>query len=99
MRKALQTYERHGGTDKVSEKIPGIVKAASDGRVSHLFVKQGAKEMGKWDQAAGKVSLQLKTEDLLNVAALLTIANGGEVWVMPPENIPGGGSAAALLRY
>lgn len=98
MRKALQNYER-AGAEKASAKIAAIVKSAHDGRVSHLFIKQGAKEIGKWDKATEKASIQAKSEDLLNLAALLTLANGGEVWVTAAENIPGGGSAAALLRY
>jgi hypothetical protein len=38
-------------------------------------------------------------EDLLNIAALQTLSHGGEVWITGQDRIPGGGPAAALLRF
>jgi hypothetical protein len=88
LRKALAMYERLGGTERVSSKPVDVVKAAGESRVSHLFIAEGASHPG------GRSG-----EDLLNIAALQTIANGGEVWITPGPNVPGHGPVAALLRY
>jgi hypothetical protein len=86
MKKALQLYEKFGGTERVASKTVDIAKAAQEGRVAHLFVAEGAR-----DASAG--------QDSLNVAVLQTIAHGGEIWIIAPDRIPGQGAAAALLRF
>jgi hypothetical protein len=98
MRKALQQYERLGGSERVAQKPADIVKAAAEARVSHLFIADGANHPGSWDAATMKAKDGGKG-DLLNIAALQTIANGGEVWVTDQANVPGAGKAAALLRF
>ena len=42
---------------------------------------------------------QLHSEDLLNLAALFTLTNGGDVWLLAPEHVPSGNQIAAALRY
>jgi hypothetical protein len=99
MRKALQLFERLGGSERVTFKPREVVEAAAAGRVSHLFVKEGATYPGGWDKSTLKVTSQGAGEDLLNIAALQTIRNGGEVWVTNAANVPAGGPVAALLRF
>jgi len=86
MNKALQQYEKLGGTDRVASKPAAIVKAASEGRVASLFIAEGARDADN-------------EEDLLNTAALQTVAHGGDVWVTDPQTVPGRGTVAALLRF
>jgi hypothetical protein len=86
MNKALQQYEKLGGTDRVASKPATILKAAQEGRVASLFIAEGARD------AANE-------GDLLNTAALQTVAHGGDVWVTDPQTVPGRGTAAALLRF
>ena len=85
MRKALDLYERLGGSERVSSKIKEITEAAASGRVAHLFISEGI----------GTTS----NNETLNSAALQTIAFGGEIWVTSPKNVPGGAPAVALFRY
>jgi len=85
MRKALDLYERLGGSERVSSKIKEIAEAAASGRVAHLFISEGI----------GTTS----NNDTLNSAALQTIALGGEIWVTSPKNVPGGAPAVGLFRY
>jgi Bacterial archaeo-eukaryotic release factor family 3 len=99
MLKALQTYEKLGGSERVSTKPAEIVKASHEARVAHLFLAEGASHPGRWDRETMQVTSEGAGEDFLNIAALQTIANGGEVWVTTPAKIPGGGPAAALLRF
>lgn len=99
MLKALQTYEKLGGSERVSQKPAEIVKAAHEARIAHLFLAEGASHAGNWDRQAMEVTKTGPNEDLLNIAALQTIANGGEVWVTSATRIPGGGPVAALFRF
>jgi hypothetical protein len=38
-------------------------------------------------------------QDLLNVAAMETFVAGGTVYAVPPDEVPGRGSVAAVFRY
>jgi hypothetical protein len=87
LRKALAMYERLGGTERVCSKPVDVAKAAGESRIAHLFIADGGDPGGR------------SGEDLLNSAALQTIANGGEVWITTGPNVPGDGPVAALLRY
>ncbi|NJL82495.1 MAG: hypothetical protein HC890_05190 [Chloroflexaceae bacterium] len=42
---------------------------------------------------------QPEDEDLLALAALYTLANGGTVYAVAPEAIPVASSAAAIFRF
>lgn len=79
MHKALELYERMGGSERVTSSPKEVAKAAAGGRVAHLFLSG--------------------TDELVNAAALQTIAHGGDVWMTEPKFVPGGGPVAALLRY
>ena len=86
MKKALQTYEKLGGSERVASKAADIAKAAREGRVAHVSSAEGARDASA-------------ENDLLNVAVLQTVAHGGEVWVTAPDKVPGQGAIAALLRF
>jgi hypothetical protein len=99
MRKALSIYEKLGGTERVSAKPDEILKAAHQARIAYLFLGEGETYEGRFDEAAMRVHSDGMTEDLLNLAALRTIANGGEVWVTVPGRIPEQAPMAAIFRY
>src|SRR5690606_18507793 len=99
MQKALQSFERLGGSDRVATKPAAVVKAAAESRVGHLFLAEGARLKGNWDKNEMRVTKEGEGEDLLNIALLQTLAHGGEAWVIAPEHVPGGGPVAALLRF
>ena len=99
MQKALQSLERLGGSERVAFKPAAVLEAAASGRVAHLFLADGAQHPGGWDRGMLRVTSEGEGEDLLNIAALQTLAHAGEIWIMPPEQVPNGGPVAALLRY
>jgi hypothetical protein len=99
MMKALQTFERLGGSERVTHKPAEIVKVSHESRIAHLFLAEGAQHPGGWDRATMQVTSEGAGEDLLNIAALQTLSHGGEVWITSQDRIPGGGPAAALLRF
>jgi len=97
--KALQLWERIAGSDRAATSFPDIVKAAFEGRIAHLFAKEGAQTMGVFDRNQMQMRVQGRQEDLVNAAALQTLAFGGDVFIMSPEDVPGGQQMAAILRY
>lgn len=99
---ALAMFE-HLGAERISLSLKEIVKAAYDGRVLHLFVARGAKEMGNFDEATHRVRTHAEErpgdEDLINAAAAQTINHAGNVFVVPRNKIPHGSQIAAIMRY
>ncbi|HYO82140.1 MAG TPA: hypothetical protein VES20_12115 [Bryobacteraceae bacterium] len=100
-KKALALWERMGGTDRVSTRLPDVVKAAFEGRVAHLFAAEGAQTMGVFDRTTMQMAASGRHEDLVSAAALQTIAHGGDVFILSPADMPGGQeiTMAAVLRY
>ena len=88
IQKALELFERLGGSERVASKPRDVLQAAAAGRVSHLFVLEGATHPGGWDKKTLKVKREGEGEDLLNIAALHTIVNGGDVWVTSARMCP-----------
>lgn len=87
-------------TDRIEEALP----AAHDGRVAELFVAVNRQVWGQYDWESGTaLSLHEKPEaldvDLLDVAASETLRRKGFVYALDAADIPGGGTAAAILRY
>jgi len=91
------------GTGEATANLPEIVRAAHEGRVDTLFLAEGATWWGTFDAATGDVALldgaSPGTEALGDLAAARTAVAGGQVYVVAPEDVPGGAEAAALLRY
>jgi len=79
------------------------VAASHHGRVATLFVPLGVQTWGRYDAEKNKVFSEPGpnpgNEDLLDSAAMQTILNSGEVYAVKPEEVPGDGELAAILRY
>ncbi len=84
-RHALEKFDKLVGTGHASADVQEIVRAASAGRVEHLFLS---------DVAAGP-----GTGELLDTAALQTLRHGGDVQVLAEDNMPSEGPACAIFRY
>ena len=102
---ALKQFEQLYGDQSglVSDHLETVVKAATFGRVDTLFSPLGLQRWGHFDEKNGRVLLDkeqtLENEDLLNFAVVQTILNSGQVFVLEPDEIPGDGELAAILRY
>lgn len=100
---ALKMYEQMGGSDRASVSLKEIVKAAYDGRILHLFVAQGSRHMGNFDEMAHCVRTHGQErpgdEDLINAAAVQTLNHAGNVFVIPRNKTPHGSQMAAVMRY
>jgi hypothetical protein len=96
--RALGQYEK-GAANRIPRSLKEIVPAAFDGRVLHLFIGEGVRQTGCFDEHTREASERDDGDDLVNMAALQTLAQGGDVYVLPPERVPGGNNVAALLRF
>ena len=89
--------------DRAAATLAEIVPAAEAGRVATLLVAEGARRFGTFDRATGALALHDEPrnadDDLVDFAAARTFLNRGAVHVLPADEIPGGGIAAAILRY
>jgi hypothetical protein len=91
------------GSPRAVHHIPAMVNAASVGRVETLFIAASAQVWGSFDPASGELMVHNEAEpaaeELLNLAALYTLQNGGMVYPEEPSANLDGAPATALLRY
>jgi hypothetical protein len=85
------------------ERLEEIVPAAADGRIDTLFVALESERWGRFDAAQRQIELhedqQQGDQELLDLAAVLALLSSGRVYAVPADHVPGGGVAAAVLRY
>ena len=100
---AVAQYKELGGTSRTSNDLSEIVLAAHEKRVATLFVTVGVQCWGTVDARARRVDLHETLlpgdEDLLNLAAIRTYANGGTVFAVSADQMPDPKPAAAIFRY
>lgn len=102
---AVAHYQQLAGqaSERVADTLEKIVPAAYQGRVETLFVAAGMQQWGVFNPVTNEIELhdQMKSGDepLLDLAAVQTYLKGGIVYAVEPEKVPGGTSAAAVLRY
>lgn len=91
------------GRGRAATALKELLPAAAQGRVEVLFVGEGAHEWGKVDEAGALVSHSAERRpgdaDLLDSAALDAWTTEGTIYVVPSQEVPGGGTFAALLRF
>lgn len=100
---ALDRFHQLTAQNKTTAGVEEAVQAAYFGQVDTLFVTFEMQIWGKVDPEKHSVEVhddqQSGDEDLLDLAAVHTLANRGEVYVLPRERMPGGELIAAILRY
>lgn len=91
------------GGGEASDDLKEVVPAAYYGRVEVLFVAVGVQRWGNFDPDGNRVELHQEVEardqDLLDFTAVQTLLNGGTVYAVEPERVPGEASLAAVFRY
>ena len=95
----LAVAETPSGTADVKRAI----RAAHQGRVDTLFVAVGRHLWGTWDEMTEAIHLHDEPRagdiDLLDAAAAQAWLHGGTVFAVTPDEVPGEGLLAAVLRY
>jgi Bacterial archaeo-eukaryotic release factor family 3 len=100
--KARTELENYRGTHLVSLNLHHTLRRAHEGRVSYLLLRQDAEQRGTWDEETQQVQTgdQLgRDEDLLNLAAIATLAHHGRAFGLEASEMPNGVDAAAVLRF
>jgi hypothetical protein len=86
-----------------SKSLNKILPQAYNGQIETLFIANGAEQWGEFNPDTSKVYFHeeesIGNEDLMDLAASLTIARGGTVYVVDSDKVPDGGTVAAVLRY
>ena len=104
-KKAFEKFEQLSGqqSDLAIHDLTAAVKAAVFGQVETLFVRLGAQKWGRYDAENNKVTVTGEpgpgNDDLFDFAAAQTLLNSGQVFAVPPEQMPAGEEIAAILRY
>lgn len=103
-RQAAIYHELEGrGDQRALNRVVDVVRAAHEGRVMTLFVARDVQVWGVYRAHSHKVhahpARQPGDQDLLDVAAVQTFLNGGTVYVVEANEVPGGDMLAAVLRY
>ncbi|MEZ4771105.1 MAG: hypothetical protein R2844_22135 [Caldilineales bacterium] len=103
-REAVSRYHDLKRGELASNDIAEVVSAASQARIDTLFVALNTQRWGSV-QPGSPNGVQLHEppvpddEDLLDFAAIQCLLNGGTVYAVAPDDVPGGGVLAAVLRF
>ncbi len=96
----LSAMEEYAPGDRWSTSVDVVLRGARQGRVGRLFLGRESEALGNHetlcDLPEGPYAYR---EDLLNAAAVETLAHGGEVYVVDQDQLPANASMAALFRY
>jgi Bacterial archaeo-eukaryotic release factor family 7 len=100
---AVAQYSQLAGTGQTTVDVKEAVLAAHHGRVDVLFVAVGVQVWGAFDPDTNAVHVHQEPEpgdeDLLDLAAIQSILNGGTVYAVEPEQVPNEAPLAATFRY
>jgi hypothetical protein len=102
-RAICERYRRAARTPLASRELEQIVVAASQRRVDVLISGLGERIWGTWDAESRRVSFQdgngPQRVDLIDLALHETLRHGGDVCVLPCEQVPDLMRAVAILRW
>ncbi len=96
-------YRQLAGTGRTSNDVAAIVTAAYQGHIQYLFVTLGRQQWGTFDPADLKAEVHANAqpgdEELLNLAAIHTLAHKGTVYAVDADKVPDGGSSLAAIYW
>jgi hypothetical protein len=102
-REVISQYKQLAGTGRTSRDLREIIPAAARGRVEKLVIAAGVQVWGVYLPNREAIEMHVKpaadSEDLLDMAAIQTVVNGGMVYAVEPDAIPENAPAIAVFRY
>lgn len=103
-REAVNRYHELEGGELATNDITEVVRAAFQARIGTLFVALNTQRWGRFQPgSANGVDLHEQPgpddEDLLDFAAIQCLLNGGTVYAVAADEVPGCGDLAAVLRF
>ena len=103
MQEFAALYDRRGGEGRATADIAQAARAATFGAVDRLAVDIDEVVPGTVDEESGAVSFAEaagpESYGVVDEIAGRVLATGGQVLAVRRDEIPGGGSLAAVLRY
>ncbi|MCZ6796016.1 MAG: hypothetical protein O7J95_20600 [Planctomycetota bacterium] len=102
--RAKEEYGLAVSREQGSDRLQDVARATAEGRVRRLFVESGRRIWGLLDKTSGDVvpgepHKNAHDVDLLDELAELTLARGGSVLVLSPEEMPSRSGLAAAYRF
>ncbi len=101
--RALERYGDSAAAGEATSDADEVVLAAFDGRVDTLLLDDGARVYGRHQLDRHEVEVHDEPEDgdtdLVDLAAMKTLLQGGRVLPLPRERMPNRAPMAAILRY
>ncbi|MHB9028555.1 MAG: baeRF7 domain-containing protein [Candidatus Latescibacterota bacterium] len=102
-KQAIERYMNSNGLPITSRKIEEIVPASADGRIDTLFIDDTVHIWGLFDGDDRTVTLHDREQtgdgDLLDLATVNTLQNGGTVFNLKREDMPEESPVSAIFRY
>jgi len=94
-------YKKLTNTPRTSSNLREVVVAAERGRVRYLFLPPEGEQWGSFvlpETVHVHQQAEPGDDELLNLAAVLTLRHEGRVYVVPAEQLREGASLAAVFR-
>lgn len=99
----MERFADLSGSEKRSDNLSQIIEAAYYGKVDSLFVPIGEHSWGWFDQERDVVHHSATPRngehDLINMAAIKTLTQSGNVYALEKNDMPNSASIAAIFRY
>jgi hypothetical protein len=99
----LRTLRERLATPRAATGLRAVLPAAAQGRISHLFVRKGWRQWGRFDPEEQRVSLEdapgSGNEDLANLACVHALLGGAKVYSLEAADLPDRAEIGALCRY
>lgn len=99
----IERYKQLAHREQASDELEEIVPAAVQGRVDALVVSIADHRWGVYDEESHTIEIhdepQPSDEDLLDFAAVQTLAYGGTVYALDPAEMPAESPIAAVYRF
>lgn len=102
-KEAQARFESLAHSEQASDDVRRVVSGALQGRVDTLFVAVNEHVWGKYDRQADDLTIEEErdqdSEDLMDFAAVQTLANGGAVYALDASDVPSHTGLAAIFRF
>ncbi|MCA9840336.1 MAG: hypothetical protein KC422_25720 [Trueperaceae bacterium] len=101
-KQAFAKFQQLESTEQAGTELKESLLAAYDGRVDTAFVPVDKQIWGRFNKetrSIEKADAAENGEDLLNLLAIQTFINGGQVYTLAPEAMPGSRDLAVIYRY
>lgn len=101
--KALNAYGNQSATELTTSIPEDVIPAAHYGRIAQLFALKGEHIWGTFDEMNNQLTMHSAQQDsdecLVDKSVIKTLLNGGEVFLLTEDKMPGRSKLAAIMRY